>query len=108
VFEPVLHPVPAGTTIPVNLLGASGWNSSNLTTFNTVKVNGVLNVEGSDYTINTQTGVLTFGTAPASGLAVSWQGWRYVAVRFDGDAFSVELTSVIGAMNPKLIEVLGE
>src|SRR5579862_747168 len=71
VVETVLHPVPTGSAIPPNLLGALGWSGGASTT-NTVKVNGVTKTEGTDYTISPSTGLVTFSAAPASGQAVTW------------------------------------
>ena len=39
-----------------------------------IYVGGVLKTAGTDYTINAQSGVVTFATAPASGAALTWTG----------------------------------
>ena len=48
-----------------------------------VKVNGSLQTESTHYTVNYQTGVVTFVTAPTAGHTVTWGGEFNVPVRFD-------------------------
>jgi len=48
-----------------------------------VQVNAVTQTEGVDYTINYQTGVVTFTVAPPAGQTVRWGGEFDVVVRFD-------------------------
>ena len=54
-----------------------------------VWVDGVLKMEGADYTVNTVTGIVTFTAAPAGGLNVEASFEFDVPVRFDdgADAF---------------------
>lgn len=39
------------------------------------------------FTINTSTGVVTFGTAPVAGHTLTWTGQFYIPVRFEIDSF---------------------
>lgn len=58
-----------------------------------VEVNGVAQTEGSDYTVDYTTGIVTFGTAPTAGHAVK-AGFEFdVPVRFDitTDEFRVQI-----------------
>jgi uncharacterized protein (TIGR02217 family) len=56
-----------------------------------VALNGVLQESG--WSVDTTTGVVTFVSAPGSGVAVS-AGYEFdVPVRFDADAFDVDLTN---------------
>lgn len=50
----------------------------------TVKVykNSVLLTEGTHYTMDYTTGLITFTTAPAAGSVIEWSGFFYVPVRF--------------------------
>lgn len=47
----------------------------------------------SGFTVNYNTGQITFSTAPGSGVAVGWSGEFYVPVRFDTDVLSMEYLS---------------
>lgn len=59
--------------------------------------NGVLKTAGTDYTIS-QTGVVTFTSAPASGHALTWTGTFYFRCRFKDDALSdLEMVSQNGS-----------
>ena len=103
--EPILHPVPTGTSIPVNLQGVNPGVTS---AFNTIEVNSVVKTEGTDYTVSPSTGIVTFASAPGSGLAITWSGWYYIGVRFDGDDFSLELDSIYAKSNPHIVQLFGE
>ncbi len=54
-----------------------------------VYVNGVLKTPTTDYTLNYNTGVVTFVTAPGNGLAVTADFEFDVPVRFDTDAMTI-------------------
>lgn len=47
-----------------------------------IAVNGVLQTEGTAYTVNYATGAVGFATAPAAGLNITWGGQFDVPVRF--------------------------
>lgn len=104
-FKPLLHPVPTGTTIPVELAGL--WPGTTTTAW-TVTVGGVAKAEGTDYTVNALTGAFTFAVAPANLADVVITGWVYMCVRFYGEEFAMELDSIFGAIRPDLIECFNE
>ena len=52
-----------------------------------VALDGVLKTEGPDFTVNYSTGIVTFATAPANGVAPTWGGAFYVPVAFMSDDF---------------------
>lgn len=70
----------------------------------TVKKDGV---PTSAYTINNQTGILTFTSAPANGVVVSWSGEFDTSVRFltNDYAGKPDVTSEIGGL--QIVEILG-
>lgn len=56
-----------------------------------VAVNGSAQTEGVDFTVDTTTGIITFTTAPGSGLSVT-AGFEFdVPVRFDQDEISISV-----------------
>lgn len=64
-------------------------------------------------TVDMQTGLVTFSTAPGSGKTITWTGEFYVQVRFDNDYLPFSIVNRAGdayAMNGSvdLIEVLAE
>lgn len=69
-------------------------------------VNGVEKTAGSDFTVNTATGVITFAVAPPSGHSVT-AGFEFdVPVRFDTDRLSVNIEDYSsGAAQVPLIEL---
>lgn len=82
-----------------------------------VKVNSVVQTITADYTVNLSTGVITFVTPPATGLAITVTGEFDVPVRFVEDELRWTVVDSVGdppdkylwrpeAMN--LIEVIGE
>jgi len=56
----------------------------NVNVLTNIKKNGVTMVNPADYTINS-TGVVTFTSAPANGLPLTWTGTFYFRVRFMQD-----------------------
>ena len=52
-------------------------------------VNGVLQVVTTNYTVSA-TGLVTWVTAPGSGLAITWSGAFYYTVRFEQDVLDME------------------
>ncbi len=56
-----------------------------------IYLNGTLKTETTHYTINYATGVVTFLSAPGSGVKVQWAGQFWVPVRFDSDLQKVML-----------------
>jgi uncharacterized protein (TIGR02217 family) len=58
-----------------------------------VAVNGVLKTAGTDYTLDTATGIVTFAAAPAAGATVT-AGFEFdVPVRFDTDKLEISLAA---------------
>lgn len=58
-----------------------------------VAVDGVAKAEGTDFTLDTVTGILSFSAAPASGAAVT-AGFEFdVPVRFDTDFLEINLAA---------------
>ena len=58
-----------------------------------VGLDGIDQVEGTDYTVDTATGVISFTTAPAGGTSVT-AGYEFdVPVRFDTDRILVSVAS---------------
>jgi len=56
-------------------------------------VNGVAKAEGTDFTLDTVTGIVSFSAAPASGAAVT-AGFEFdVPVRFDTDFLEINLAA---------------
>ncbi len=55
-----------------------------------IKSSGISLVQGSEYTLNTTTGVVTIAAAPAAGV-LTWSGSFYVPVHFASDAIDWEL-----------------
>jgi len=64
-----------------------------------ITVAGVLQVEGTAYTLDTTTGVITFlaGHIPAAGQAVRWSGEFDKPARFDVDHLSMSFDDLIYA-----------
>ncbi len=52
-----------------------------------VALDGVLQTEGADYTVNYSIGIVTFTVAPGAGVAPTWGGAFYVPVAFINDDF---------------------
>lgn len=53
----------------------------------TIKIDGVTKTEGVDYTLNDDTGVVTFGAAPGAGKVLTANYRFYYPVRFDADVY---------------------
>lgn len=72
-----------------------------------VYLNGVKKTEGTDFTVNYDTGLITFGSAPGSGVVVSVSCFFDVPVRFDSDDFiqNLEWTGAIELPTIKIIEL---
>lgn len=58
-----------------------------------VAVNGVARVAGTDFSVNTDTGAVTFNVPPGAGLAVTAGCEFDVPVRFDTDRISTSLAT---------------
>lgn len=56
--------------------------------------NAVLQTETTHYTINYSTGIVTFVTAPANGLALTWTGEFDICVHFASDLAQFDWKSV--------------
>lgn len=58
-----------------------------------VYVNGSLQTQPGQCSVNYSTGVITFVSAPANGAQIGWAGEFYVPVRFDTDVLQMEYLS---------------
>lgn len=58
-----------------------------------IAVNGVARVAGADFSVNTDTGAVTFNVPPGAGLAVTGGCEFDVPVRFDTDRISTSLAT---------------
>jgi uncharacterized protein (TIGR02217 family) len=81
----------------------------------TVALNGTLQAYGSIWTLDPTTGLVTFATAPASGVVVtSPQGMFHYPVRFDSDDLELQTEEsymsggqpIVSLNSAKLVEVL--
>lgn len=71
-----------------------------------VYLNGTLQTQPGQCSVNLSTGIITFVTAPAAGAAVGWSGEFYVPVRFDTDTLQIELLNpTVGDVNLPVVEV---
>lgn len=73
-----------------------------------VKVDGVLKTEGVDYTLDDDTGIVTFEAAPGAEAVITASYRFYYPVRFDTDEYE-ELTiwkSIFSMGNIPIIEVI--
>jgi uncharacterized protein (TIGR02217 family) len=57
-----------------------------------VYINGLLQTEGTDYTVGYDTGKITFAEAPPTGHGINLIAEFDVPVRFDTDSLSIEVT----------------
>ncbi|MBI1756206.1 MAG: DUF2460 domain-containing protein [Fimbriimonas ginsengisoli] len=81
----VTRPIPSGTALP-------GGSTAAIS----VSVAGTPLVEGTGFTVDATTGVVTLTSAPANGAAVVASFQFYVPVRFDTDRMEATLEGVIG------------
>lgn len=65
--------------------------------------NGVLKTEGSDYTVDYDTGGIVFGTSPPMGHIISIVAEFDVPVRFDTDVLNIEVTWEEAAEVPQIV-----
>jgi uncharacterized protein (TIGR02217 family) len=75
--------------------GAGSWSrriTRPVTSGLRVYLNGVNQASG--WTLNASTGVVTFASAPGSGVAVAWSGQFDVPARFDSDALALGLEGI--------------
>lgn len=72
----------------VRTLGGSTMRVFSLNGAPSIYKAGVLQTSG--YTVDLNTGLVTFGTAPAAGVALTWTGAYYQRVRFDGDSLEFD------------------
>ncbi len=56
-----------------------------------VEVNGAAQGEGSDYTLDYTTGIITFASAPSSGHSIKAGYWFDVPARFDTDYLGISV-----------------
>lgn len=63
-----------------------------------VKVDSVTKTEGVDYTLDDDTGIVTFGAAPGAGKVITANYYFYCPVRLDDDMYS-ETTIYSGIFN---------
>lgn len=75
-----------------------------------IYVNSILQTESTDYTVNYDTGVLTFTTPPTTGHAIYWIGEFYFVGFFTSDEMDLgmEIPSVGDWENIMIEEALGE
>ena len=78
-----------------------------------IAINGVAKTEGVDFTVNTTSGLVTFGTAPAFGALVTWGGYFDVPVRFSEEADTMLQAQITGPADAeisslKLVELVDE
>lgn len=59
---------------------------NNVNVFGNIKANGVIQ-SGSGYTVNAATGLVTFASAPAIGVVLTYTSSYYYRVRFENDEF---------------------
>lgn len=103
--EPTFHPVPTGTTVPTQLRGAAtGATTASII----VKVGSTTLTEGTDYTVNHSTGLITFTVAPANTAVIQAQWYYFIPVRFTSDTFTLDLNSIYAQSNPDMLQVLYE
>jgi uncharacterized protein (TIGR02217 family) len=81
-----------GTTVAFELVRSYGSFIEPVGGASSVQVykNGVLQTLTTDYTISTDTRVITFTTAPAALDALTWTGTFYYRVRFSNDKLQME------------------
>lgn len=103
--KPVWAPVATGTAIPVELAGL--WPGTTVTSW-TVTVNGAAQVEGTDFTIDPASGLITFAVAVDGGYTIVVTGWYFHVVRFDGPEFEFDLDGIYGKIQTQLLEVFNE
>lgn len=75
-----------------------------------VRVNGVLQVVTTDYTVNLATGIITFTSPPGNGLAITADFEFDILVRFVNDWLPAEMNWRGAAAIPdiQMLEVIGE
>lgn len=61
--------------------------------------NAVLQTLTTHYTIDYTTGIITFVTAPANGLSLTWTGRFWTPVRFETDQFTAEMADALTALS---------
>ena len=72
----------------VRTLGGSTMRVFSLNGPPAIYKDGVLQTSG--YTVDVNTGLVTFTTAPAAGVVLTWTGAYYQRVRFDGDSMDFD------------------
>lgn len=72
-----------------------------------VKVDGVTKIEGTDYNLDDDTGIVTFGTAPGAEKVITANYQFYCPVRFDRDTYE-ETTIYSGVWNMGDIPIIEE
>jgi uncharacterized protein (TIGR02217 family) len=71
-----------------------------------VYLNGTLQTQPGQCSVNANTGVITFVAAPGVGVQVGWSGEFYVPVRFDIDMMQMEyLNPTVGNADLPVVEV---
>lgn len=66
-----------------------------------IYLSGVLQTGG--YTLNLETGVITFASAPGSGVAVAWSGMFWIEARFDTDEPAITFESIDAVDMPSIM-----
>ena len=75
-----------------------------------VFVNDILQADPADYTIDLETGLITFVSAPGNGLDIDWRGEFYLVAIFASDKMdlTLEIPNTGDWSNIKIEEVRGE
>lgn len=79
-----------GVTKAFQLVKAFGGYTEPVIAVNTITQVTVAGTATAAYTVNNDTGILTFTTAPASGAALGWTGSFYYRCRFVADTYDFE------------------
>jgi uncharacterized protein (TIGR02217 family) len=105
-IKPILHPVPTGTAIPPEMVGGvAGYPT---TTYIYVFNNGVQKVEGTDFTVDATTGIMTWAVPPVAGHDITATFWYYTVVRFVSQKLSLKKSGITGSVATSLIECYNE
>lgn len=79
-----------GVTKSFQLVKAFGGYTEPVIAVNAITQVTVAGTATAAYTVNNDTGILTFTTAPASGAALGWSGSFYYRCRFVADTYDFE------------------
>jgi uncharacterized protein (TIGR02217 family) len=76
----------------------------------TIKIDGVTQTLGSDYTVNDSSGIISFASSPSGSTNVTWSGEFDIPVRFDTDQLPVIMneSDLAAIQSIPIKEVIGE